>query len=82
MNDERPPLEPIDDEELRSAAALARALEGGGADPVLSGAELETANGIVHLLLALGASGYFPGLATAPLLHGPGTWLAFRLARS
>lgn len=54
MNDERPPLEPIDDEELRSAAALARALEGGGADPVLSGAELETA---ALLRLAAGVAG-------------------------
>lgn len=31
---------------------------------------LETANGLAHGALALAAGGYFPGLATAPLLIG------------
>ena len=45
MKDERPPLdlEPADEEELRSAAALARALEGGADEPDLPQAALETA---------------------------------------
>lgn len=52
MKGERPPLEPADDEELRSAAALARALEGGSAGPDLPQAALETA-----ALLRLSAGG-------------------------
>jgi hypothetical protein len=43
MKDDRPPLDPPDDEELRSAAALARALEGGSAEPDLPQAALEAA---------------------------------------
>lgn len=42
---------------------------------------LEIANGIAHLALAAMAGGYFPGLATAPLLMALGGWLAFGLAR-
>lgn len=43
MKDERPELEPADEEELRSAAALARALEGGADVPDVPRAALETA---------------------------------------
>jgi uncharacterized protein with HXXEE motif len=42
---------------------------------------LETANGLGHIALALAAGGYFPGLATAPLLLGAGGWLIIRLTR-
>lgn len=42
---------------------------------------LETANGCAHLALAAMAGGYFPGLATAPLLIGLGLWLAAGLGR-
>jgi hypothetical protein len=40
---------------------------------------LEMANGCAHLVLAARAGGYFPGLATAPLLLGLGGWLALVL---
>lgn len=43
MKDERPPEGPADEEELRSAAALARALEGGADDPDVPRSALETA---------------------------------------
>jgi hypothetical protein len=42
---------------------------------------LEIANGCAHLALAGLAGGYFPGLATAPLLIGLGALLAIRLGR-
>ena len=42
---------------------------------------LEIANGCAHLGLAAMAGGYFPGLATAPLLIGLGGWLALTLGR-
>ncbi len=41
---------------------------------------LESANGLGHGALALAAGGYFPGLATAPLLLALGLLLARRLA--
>jgi len=41
---------------------------------------LEIANGCAHLALAAMAGGYFPGLATAPLLLGIGGWLAWTLS--
>ena len=37
---------------------------------------LELANGTTHLLLAVARRGYFPGIATAPLLLFFGAWLA------
>lgn len=37
---------------------------------------LEFANGVGHLLLAVGQRGYFPGAATAPLLLALSSWLA------
>jgi len=40
---------------------------------------LELANALGHGALALSAGGYFPGLATAPLLAAAGVWLAWRL---
>lgn len=43
---------------------------------------LEIANGLGHGALALAAGGYFPGLATAPLLLATGLYLAMRLSRS
>src|SRR5688572_7985174 len=43
MKDDGAPIEPADEEELRSAAALARALDGGPAEPDLPQAALETA---------------------------------------
>lgn len=52
MKDERRPIEPADEEELRSAAALARALEGGADEPDVPQAALETA-----ALLRLSAGG-------------------------
>ena len=42
-------------------------------------AALEIANGCAHVALALIAGGYFPGLATAPLLLGLGGWLVLKL---
>ncbi len=42
---------------------------------------LECANGLAHIALALAAGGYFPGLATAPLLLGIGLWLIADLRR-
>ena len=41
---------------------------------------LEIANGLAHAALAVAAGGYFPGLATAPLLLAIGGALAWRLA--
>ncbi|HEX6375187.1 MAG TPA: SRPBCC domain-containing protein [Allosphingosinicella sp.] len=41
---------------------------------------LEIANGGAHVVLAVAAGGYFPGLATAPLLLGLGGLLAWRLS--
>ena len=40
---------------------------------------LELANGTAHVGLAIAAGGYFPGLATAPLLLGFGGLLVLRL---
>jgi len=40
---------------------------------------LEIANGLAHCGLAIAAGGYFPGLATAPLLLGFGLGLAWSL---
>ena len=40
---------------------------------------VEIVNGCGHILLAIWAGGYFPGLATAPLLLGLGAWMALRL---
>jgi hypothetical protein len=42
---------------------------------------LELGNGVGHLLLALSHGGYFPGLATAPLLLFFAGWLAVLQAR-
>jgi hypothetical protein len=42
---------------------------------------LEIGNGCAHVALAIMAGGYFPGLATAPLLLLFGGWLAWRLGR-
>lgn len=42
---------------------------------------LEIGNGCAHVALAAMAGGYFPGLATAPLLLALGGWLAWTLAR-
>jgi len=41
---------------------------------------LELANGIGHSVLALSRGGYFPGVATAPVLLGVAAYLAFRLS--
>jgi len=41
---------------------------------------LEFANGIGHSVLALSRGGYFPGVATAPVLLGVSAYLAFRLS--
>ena len=41
---------------------------------------LELANGIEHSVLALSRGGYFPGVATAPVLLGVSAYLAFRLS--
>jgi hypothetical protein len=43
---------------------------------------LELANGLGHIALAIAAGGYFPGLATAPLLLAAGTGLVVRLRSS
>jgi hypothetical protein len=42
---------------------------------------IEVANGFAHIALAIAAGGYFPGLATAPLLIAAGTWLILGLSR-
>ena len=42
---------------------------------------LEIANGFGHIALAIVAGGYFPGLATAPLLLGLGGLLVLRLRK-
>lgn len=63
---------------------LARVRPGRGAARGLAWfwALLEIANGIAHGLLAVAARGYFPGLATAPLLVAIGAYLAWQLGRS
>ena len=38
-------------------------------------------NGLAHVALAIRVGGYFPGLYTAPLVFGAGTYLALRLLR-
>jgi hypothetical protein len=43
---------------------------------------LEIGNGCAHVALAVMAGGYFPGLATAPLLLGLGGWLVLALRAS
>jgi hypothetical protein len=43
---------------------------------------LEAANGVGHLMLAVGSRGYFPGAATAPLLLGLSLWLGATLLRA
>ncbi len=43
---------------------------------------LEGANGSAHILLAVGEGGYFPGLATAPILLGLSAALATSLSRT
>jgi hypothetical protein len=45
------------------------------------GALGEIANGLGHIALALAAGGYFPGLATTPLLLAAGAWLVMSLRR-
>jgi hypothetical protein len=45
-------------------------------------AGVETANGLAHCGLAVAAGGYFPGLATAPLLLAAAADLAVRLGRT
>lgn len=51
-----------------------------GARPLAwSWAVLELLNGLGHCTLAVAAGGYFPGVATAPLLLAAGTWLAWTL---
>ena len=42
---------------------------------------LELANGLGHVGLAVAAGGYFPGLATAPLLIAVAAWLALALRK-
>ena len=41
---------------------------------------LEVANGIGHSVLALSRGGYFPGVATSPVLLGVSAYLAFGLS--
>ena len=41
---------------------------------------LEFANGVGHTVIALSRGGYFPGLATAPLLIAIAIYLALRLS--
>lgn len=45
-------------------------------------AGLETINGVSHILLALATSGYFPGVATAPLLLATSFYLIRRLTEA
>ena len=45
-------------------------------------AGVEMANGLCHCALAVLAGGYFPGLATAPLLIAAAAWLGWRLGRA
>jgi hypothetical protein len=45
-------------------------------------AVVESANGLVHILLAALAGGYFPGLVTAPLLLAGAANLILALARA
>ena len=45
-------------------------------------AGVEMANGLCHCALAVLAGGYFPGLATAPLLIAAAAWLGRRLGRA
>jgi hypothetical protein len=42
---------------------------------------LEFSNGMGHFALAISRGGYFPGVATAPLLLLSAAWLAILLAR-
>lgn len=59
------------------------ALRGGvaGRRFVWGWALVETANAFVHAALAVAAGGYFPGLATAPLLLAASVLLIARLRR-
>lgn len=57
---------------VRSGGARARAF-------VWPWIAVEFANGVGHVALALSARGYFPGVATAPLLFVVAAWLAARL---
>ena len=43
---------------------------------------LESANGVVHVILAGLEGGYFPGVGTAPLLIATASYLGVALARS
>jgi hypothetical protein len=43
---------------------------------------LEFTNGIGHSALALARGGYFPGVATAPVLLGVSTYLAVKLSQT
>lgn len=43
---------------------------------------IELGNGLVHTAMALGRGGYFPGVATAPLLLLCAGWLARELSRT
>jgi hypothetical protein len=45
-------------------------------------AVLETCNGLAHVGLALAAGGYFPGVATAPLLLAFGLYLVRQLRQT
>jgi hypothetical protein len=47
-----------------------------------SWASLEFANGIAHIALAWSVRGYFPGVATAPILLALSSYLLVTLARS
>lgn len=60
---------------LRRSSYLARGIAWGWAI-------VETANGANHILLAIGARDYFPGLATAPLLIVTAIWLIVTLRKS
>jgi hypothetical protein len=60
----------------------ARVRRGRGRELAWLWALVEIANGCGHLALAVWAGGYFPGLATAPLLIGLGGWLALALRSS
>jgi hypothetical protein len=42
---------------------------------------LELANGLGHIVLSIGRGGYFPGVATAPLLIVASSYLGARLMR-
>ena len=64
-----------------SAAAVQPAVRVAAIAIAVQAGVASVANGLLHPLLALNAGGYFPGLATSPLVAVVGGLLLARLSR-